>query len=130
MSAGITGIAGLAVGMFGQAVTVYDETSSRVKGRTQAPTVGADRSIFGVIQPLTDKLQRQRPTGAKTDGQLVLQTADVVYYRDVVQGGARETRQTFVRHQGEVWRVVGPQNWTNHSGKQRYSLAKYVRSDT
>lgn len=126
----ITGIAGLAVGIFGQKVTVYEETSSRVKGRTQAPVVSSDRTIFGVIQPLTDKMQAQRPTGSKTDGDLVLQTGDTVHYRDITQEGTREQRQTFVRHQGEIWRVVGPQDWSNHSGKRRYVLAKFVRSDT
>ncbi len=130
MGAGITGVAGLAVGIFGQNITVYEETSSRTKGRANAPVVSADRTIFGVIQPLTDKRQDQRPTGSKTAGELVLQTADAVYYRDVVQGGAREQRQTFVRHQGEIWRVTGPQNWTNHSGKRRFVLTKYVRDDS
>ena len=128
MAVGITGVAGLAVGIFGQTIPAYEETSSRTKGRANAPTVGADRNIFGVIQPLTDKRQDQRPTGSKTAGELVLQTADIVYYRDVNQAGDREQRQTYVRHQGEVWRVTGPQNWANHSGKQRYALTKYVRS--
>lgn len=122
----VTSIAGLAVGIFGEIVVVYDETSSRVKGRAQAPTVDPDRNVFGVIQPLTDKTQSQRPTGARTDGSLVLQTSDPVYYRDVTHGGVREQRQTFVRHQGEVWRAVGPQDWANHSGVRRYVLQKYT----
>lgn len=126
----ITGAAGLAVGIFGQKVTVYEETSSRTKGRANAPAVGADRIIFGVIQPLVDKRQEQKPAGSRTKGELVLQTADDIYYRDVAQSGSREQRQTFVRHQGEIWRVTGPQNWSNHSGKRRFALTKYVRDDT
>lgn len=126
----IASIAGLAVNVFGQKeIAVYEETSTRVKGRVQDPTVGADRFIFGVIQPLTDKTQEQRRTGSKTQGDLVLQTDHPIYYRDVTQADVRETVQTFVRHQGEVWRVIGPQNWTNHSGKQRYVIRKFVRSD-
>mgnify|MGYP003629976293 CR=1 FL=1 len=130
MAAGITSVAALAVGIFGQTIPVYEETSSRTKGRANAPTVAADRNIFGVIQPLTDKKQDQRPTGAKTAGELVLQTAADVYYRDVTQGGSREQRQTFVRHQGEIWRVTGPQDWSNHSGQRRFALTKYVRDET
>ena len=126
MAAGITGIAGLAVGIFGQKVVVYDETSTREKGKATA-TAGPNRQIFGVIQSAGDKRQDQRPTGSKTTGELILQTAGTIYYRDVSQSGNRELRQTFVHHQGEVWRVVGPQNWANHSGKQRYTLKKYVR---
>ena len=116
MAAGITSVAALAVGIFGQTIPVYEETSSRTKGRANAPTVAADRNIFGVIQPLTDKKQDQRPTD--------------VYYRDVTQGGSREQRQTFVRHQGEIWRVTGPQDWSNHSGQRRFALTKYVRDET
>ena len=126
----ITAAAGLAVGIFGERVTVYEETSSRTKGRANAPTVDPDRTIFAVIQPLTDKMQQQNPKGDRTAGDLVLQTAGTVYYRDVKQDGTREQRQTFVRHHGEIWRVVGPQDWSNHSGKRRYVLRKYVRDDT
>lgn len=120
-------LAGLAVGMLGQNITVYEETSARQKGRALPPVVGKDRTIFGAIQSANDKAQQQKPEGSRTDGELILQTSATIYYRNVTNGNNRETRQTFVKYQGETWRVKGVRDGTDHSGKRRYTLSKYVK---
>ena len=118
------GLAAQALGVFGESIRVFEETSARNKGRV-TQTIGPDRTIFGVIQPLNQQEQMIQAAGSRAKGDLILQTKHQLYYRDVTDSG-RVTQQSYVYHLDQKWRVVDVSDYSNHTGARRYILAKYV----
>lgn len=85
-----------------------------------------DRTISGTIQPFGEAKGRWLPQGISPDAAKVLHTSAAVSVARTVNGSAI-TRQTYIRHGGDVWKVWEPQNWNPHTGRlQRYVLTKYV----
>lgn len=114
-----------ALNIFATPVTAFDITGSRVDGRW-VPVQEADRKIKAAIQPADDKTVALLPEGAESDGAQILHTSAAVAAYDVTND-SEETRQTYVRHAGEVWKLWKTQNWALHTagGINRYILTKY-----
>lgn len=112
------------VNIFGQQVLAFDVAMVAIEGKASR-TVGADYPIFGVIQPAGDKAQAIVGPGVKTDGQMILQTRTVLKAVDVTQTGGAATDQSYIRYQGDVWRVFKIQGWADkNTGITRYILAR------
>ena len=117
------------VNFFGEALTVFEVTATRVDGRQQS-TAGADRNIFGVVQPNNDKEVKLEGAGALSHGEFLLHTWDVVYIYDYTLDTS-QTMQTYLKYGGETWKLDKTQNWSGHvAGKtKRYLLTKYTNID-
>lgn len=117
----------LAANLFSSKHVAFDATLGR-NVRGEATVVqSADRDIFGAIQPPSDKTVALLPAGAVADGVLIMHTASVINLA-TPRNGAVDTLQTYVRHEGEVWKVWALQGWTPHvaGGVKRYYLTKYL----
>lgn len=114
-----------AANLFSQKITVYDETFTLVNGRTQRVT-DPDRIISGVIQTRKDKDVDLESTGALSDGNLLLHTTHDVFAADLSQEGTTD-RQTYVKYDGEVWKVNKLGQWTDKTQNyNKYLLTKYT----
>lgn len=110
-------------------VAAFDVLHGRdVSGRPLI-TQEADYSITDAnAQPARYKDIQLLPEGAQSDGALVFHTRYPVKAADVVSG-ASTGDQTYIRHNGDIWKVWGTQNWKPHSPIGRYILTRYVNID-
>lgn len=120
----------LAHDIFASAVTAFDIVHERNLRGEGSKLVEADRPIVGVIQPAGDKTIALVPEGARSDGAMVLHSADLTIVAADLTQTASTGRQTYVRHVGEVWKVWGLQDWNPHTAIRRYLMTKYVHADT
>lgn len=110
-------------------VAAFDVVHGRdVSGR---PTIvqGADYNITDAnVQPAGDKLVALLPEGAQTDGAQVMHTA-VQLKQATNVNGSTSGDQTYIRHNGDIWKVWAVQNWKPHAKLGRYILTRYVNVD-
>lgn len=118
------------VSFFGQSVTVFDTLAVRGDDYRQETLVEPDRVIFGVIQPNNDKKVALGPNGALSDGEFILHTFDDVSAYDNTLT-TENSRQTYARYVGEVWKLFAVQDWSDHvtGNTKRYLLTKYTNID-
>lgn len=110
-------------------VVAFDVTHGRdASGR---PTVaqGANYDITDAnVQPAGDDLVALLPEGAQTDGAQVMHTRRVMFAATNANGSTSGV-QSYVRHNGDIWKVWGIQNWQPHAVIGRYLLTRYVNVD-
>lgn len=110
-------------------VAAFDVTHGRdASGR---PTIvqGADYSVTDAnVQPASDKLVALLPEGAQADGTQVMHTSRALFAATNVNGSSSGV-QTYIRHNGDIWKVWGIQNWQPHAKIGRYLLTRYVNVD-
>lgn len=110
-------------------VVAFDVVFDRdVSGR---PTVaqGADYNITDAnVQPAGDKLIALLPEGAQSNGALVMHTRAAIKAADV-RNGSSTGDQTYIRHNGDIWKAWAIQNWKPHAVIGRYLLTRYVNVD-
>lgn len=114
--------------LFSQAVTCYDQVSTRVNGRTQK-TVEADRTIRAVIQPPGKDDVQRLPEGFLARGGLLMEviSGTVSFYDDRSYDASNPNRQTFVRFNGELYIVMGNEPFDHYNqGVKYYQLEKYI----
>lgn len=116
------------VTLFSRGFTAYDITTSIVNGRRQH-VQDPDRIIKGNIQPAGPKDVKTDYSGSISIGDLIIHTRFPVYFYDLEMAGP-EAKQTYVRYQGETWKVNGVANWNDwNGGSDRYLLTKYTSVD-
>lgn len=113
-----------ALNLFASRISVYDLVGERVAGRWQQ-TAEPERSISGVIQPADERALSLLPEGDRSGGALLIHTHARLSWYDVEQG-ATSNRQTLVRYDGSLWRVV---NSACTAGIWRYLAIRYVNND-
>ena len=113
-----------ALNLFASRISVYDLVGERVAGRWQQ-TAEPERSISGVIQPADERALSVLPEGDRSDGAVLIHTRVRLNWYDVEQG-ATSNRQTLVRYDGSLWRVV---NSAHLAGIWRYLAIRYVNND-
>ena len=113
-----------ALNLFSSRISVYDLVGERVAGRWQQ-TAEPERSISGVIQPADERALSLLPEGDRSSGALLIHTHARLNWYDVEQG-ATSNRQTLVRYDGSLWRVV---NSARLAGIWRYLAIRYVNND-
>lgn len=110
-------------------VAAFDVVHGRdASGR---PTIvqGVDYSITDAnVQPAGDKLVALLPEGAQTDGAQVMHTTAPLKQATNVNGSTSGD-QTYIRHNGDIWKVWAVQNWKPHAKLGRYVLTRYVNVD-
>lgn len=79
-------------------------------------------------QPASDELVALLPEGAETDGAQVMHTAFPIKIATNVNG-ATSGFQTYVRHNGNIWKAWAIQDWAPHNRLKRYILTRYVNID-
>ena len=113
-----------ALNLFASRISVYDLVGERVAGRWQQ-TAEPERSISGVIQPADERALSLLPEGDRSSGALLIHTHARLNWYDVEQGET-SNRQTLVRYDGSLWRVV---NSACTAGIWRYLAIRYVNND-
>lgn len=110
-------------------VKAFDVLHGRdVSGR---PTItqGVDYDITDAnVQPATYKLIQLLPEGAQSDGTQVMHTRAIIKAADV-RNGSSSGDQTYIRHNGDIWKAWAIQDWKPHSVIGRYLLTRYVNID-
>lgn len=110
---------------FSEKITVFDMTSEKAVGRW-IDTPGEDYTISGVIQTHDEKGVQFDSDGSLSQGTLMLHTRANLKAYDVSQDGQTKT-QTFVRYQGDVWRLSRLTNWNvKTQNVNLYYMTKYV----
>lgn len=107
----------------------FDVTHGRDASGRPAVTQGANYDIRDAnVQPASDKLIALLPEGAQADGALVMHTKRVLFSATNANGSTSGV-QTYIRHNGDIWKVWGIQNWKPHAVIGRYLLTRYVNVD-
>lgn len=115
----------LAANLFAERLQVFDVAHGRDARGVSTPVQSADRTISGTFQPAGDSEAKWLPEGFSLDSARVLHTAGLIYAQQN-SGAAVETRQTYVRWGGQLWKVWRPQNWGSvAAGMQRYLATAY-----
>jgi hypothetical protein len=114
-----------AADFFSETITVYDVVATKSIGRWVG-TPGEDYTISGVIQTKDERGIKFDSDGAISQGTLMLHTRATLSAYDVSQDGQTLT-QTFVRYQGDVWRLSRLTNWNvKTQNVNLYYMTKYV----
>ena len=107
----------------------FNVTHGRDAAGRPVITQGPDYRITDSnTQPAGDDLVALLPEGAQTDGALVMHTAFPISIATNVNG-ATSGEQTYVRHNGNIWKVWAIQDWAPHNRLKRYILTRYVNID-
>lgn len=110
-------------------VAAFDVTHGRDASGRPTVTQGADYNVTDAnVQPASDKLVALLPEGAQADGTLVMHTRRVMFAATNANGSTSGV-QSYVRHNGDIWKVWGIQNWQPHAVIGRYLLTRYVNVD-
>lgn len=118
-----------AFSLFASKVVVFDVVQGRDSdGMPIVATPEADRNITGVIQPAGDDTIKLLPEGQQSDGAYILHTPSAIHAATNVQGAELE-RQTFIRHNGNIWKAWNVQNWLPHQKIARYIITRYVNTN-
>lgn len=90
---------------------------------------GADYTITDAnVQPAGYRVLAMLPEGAQADGVQVMHTrADIKEATNV--NGSTSGVQTYIRHNGDIWKATSLENWKPHSVIGRFLLTRYVNVD-
>lgn len=107
----------------------FDATHGRDAAGRPSIVQGADYQIADAsIQPAGDDLVALLPEGAQTDGAQLMYTAYPVKIATNVNGSTSGV-QTYVRHNGNIWKAWSIQDWAPRGSLNRYILTRYVNVD-
>jgi hypothetical protein len=108
-----------AITLFQQKIVVFDAAYTDVDGRA-VQTPGINYNILGVIQSASPEQIEYLAEGERTDA------AKLIHTRIKLKiSGTGQTSQSYVRYDGDVWRVFSLGDW---SGKfYRYICPKVNR---
>ena len=110
-------------------VVAFTVTHSRDAAGRPVIAQGANFNITDAnVQPASDKLVALLPEGAQADGTLVMHTRTVLSEATNANGSTTGV-QSYIRHNGDIWKVWGIQNWQPHAVIGRYLLTRYVNVD-
>jgi hypothetical protein len=110
-------------------VVAFDVVHGRDVAGRPVITQGADYDIKDAnAQPARYNDIKLLPEGAQSDGALVFHTAMPIYAADV-RNGVSIGNQTYIRHNGDIWKAWGIQNWKPHAVIGRFLLTRYVNVD-
>lgn len=111
--------------------TVASFTVTHTRDASGRPVIvqGSDFNITDAnLQPASDRLIALLPEGAQADGTLVMHTRRTLFTATNLNGSVTGA-QSYVRHNGDIWKVWGIQNWKPHAVIARYLLTRYVNID-
>lgn len=107
----------------------FDVTHGRDASGRPVITQGTDYQITDAsIQPAGDDLVALLPEGAQSDGAQILYTAYPVKIATNVNGSTSGD-QTYIRHNGNIWKAWAIQDWAPRGPLNRYILTRYVNVD-
>lgn len=110
-------------------VVAFDVVHGRDAAGRPTITQGADYPITDAnVQPASYKQIQLLPEGAQSDGTQVFHTRAEVKAADNSNGSTNQV-QTYIRHNGDIWKLWAIQNWKPHSRIGRYLLTRYVNVD-
>jgi hypothetical protein len=115
----------LVLNLFADALAAFDVVHTRDARGLATPTQEADRSISGIIQPITDETVSLIPEGAQRDGAKLVHTRAPVSAATNVNGGS-SGRQTYVRHEGGLWKLWTVNGWGPHTDIGYYVITRYI----
>lgn len=111
-------------------VTAFNVTHGRDAYGRPAVVQGADYQITDAnVQPAGDELVKLLPEGAQKEGAVVMHTRATLYAASNESGGTSTEAQSYIRHNGQIWKAWQVQNWAPHTKIGRYILTRYVDAD-
>ena len=113
-------------GMLSHPIVGFDVVWSRNARGEPSEVQEADRTFVGNLQPAKYKDVKLIPEGAQAGGVLVLHAAITEISMAGNRNGGQDNRQTYVRSNGDVWKVSSRQNWNPHSQIGKWLLTRYV----
>lgn len=117
---------GGAADFFAEKIVVYDVVGTKNDVGRWVNTPGDDYIISGVIQTKDEKGIQFDSDGSISQGTLMLHTRFDLSAYDLSQDG-QTLLQTFVRYQGDVWRLSRLTNWVNKTQNYNlYYMTKYT----
>ena len=108
------------------AIVCYDETS-RIEQYEQQFVQGSDYVIAGVLIPPTDLDLNLFEDGEIRDGAMILYTYSTVtlHFHDVGKVD-EEQKQTFVRFNGDIYRIKGLSPRAHDGLHKKWTMTRYV----
>jgi len=113
------------VNMFSIRLQATDTVGSYDANRRWTETAEPPRTIHGSFQPVSEKNLQYLPEGFISAGAMVLKTNSDVSFVDLSQTDGGETRQTYIDHAGERWRVHSRAHWADYGAFNGYLCEKY-----
>lgn len=99
------------IDMFLSKIYAYDETGAVVDYRRRDPVVGADYWFAGTIIPPTDTDLQMLDAGDIKAGVIIVYTrGKELFYIDAQATPSTSQKQTYVKWDGDVYRVKGDSN--------------------
>lgn len=107
-------------------VTCFDKMSEMVDYELKS-VQSSDYSVFGVLIPPTDLDLQLFEEGEIRDGAMVLYTYSTVnlYFHDM-GSPAEKQRQTFVRFNGDIYRIKGLSPRSHDGLHKKWTMTRYV----
>ena len=115
-----------ALHMLSEKITALDVTGSYVNRRWEDGAPGADYTFSGSIQPSTTKELKLLPDGDVSNGAVTITTQTVLLVQDTSQDGGQALAQTYIKFDGDNWRVFGIGGWFGPGGFRKYVCPKYL----
>ena len=112
--------------MLSETITAYDVAGGYVDRRWEDGAPSPDYTFSGSIQPSRDKELQLLPDGDVSDGAQTITTQTELFIQDTSQPTGQETLQTYIRHAGEIWRVMASVNWIGPGNFRKYVCTKYL----
>lgn len=107
-------------------VTAYDESASIVDYQRRAATVGEDYWFPGVSLPPSDSDLQMLEEGDIQIGTIIVYTRGKELFFTDIQDPTASVMQSFVRHDGKVYRVKSEMNRMEDGLYRKYIAVKYL----
>lgn len=110
-------------------IVCYDIESQMVDYELK-PIQGPDYVIYGVLIPPTDLDLQLFEEGEIRDGAMILYTYSTVnlYFHDMASP-AEKQKQTFIRFNGDVYRIKGLSPRSHDGLHKKWTMTRYVKRD-
>ena len=109
-------------------VVVFDVVFGRTDIGRQTVAQEADRTVLMGLQPMAWRTVQLLPEGAQSEGAKVVHCDQPLSVADNANG-AMSGRQTFIRDNGQILKLMRLQDWSIHSPIGKWAAVKYVNTD-
>ena len=107
-------------------VTAYDETTGIVDYKMRNKVTGADYTFAGVLIPPSDEDLQILDEGDIKAGSIVIYTRGKELFFTDVQSKEADQRQTFIKHDGKVYRIKTSMNRIEDGLYRKYMAVRQV----
>jgi len=107
-------------------VTAFDEVSSIVDYKSRDAVAESDYWFPGVLIPPSDSDLQMLEEGDIQAGTIIVYTRGKRLFFTDIQGEGSSTRQSYVRHNGDIYRIKSEMNRIDDGLYRKYIAVKYI----